>query len=194
MCDNPGSAIASQVVARVEGSHRIRLQTQVDGKRMERLSIKSINAWLLAQGLIAETKEPTTIQRTIRRPVGKSSEIGIQELEITDAYRSWARIDKRQAPWHNGNRNRATMHAGRDFMPRRKQNVSVYHNPVSDADVQKYREDDRPLKIVIGGLRVNHRPASAREFKRAIRLPLILTGICLLGLALYSVVAALLAN
>ena len=85
MCDNPGSAIASQVVARVEGSHRIRLQTQVDGKRMERLSIKSINAWLLAQGLIAETKEPTTIQRTIRRPVGKSSEIGIQELEITDA-------------------------------------------------------------------------------------------------------------
>lgn len=52
---------------------------------MERLSIKSINAWLLAQGLIAETKEPTTIQRTIRRPVGKSSEIGIQELEITDA-------------------------------------------------------------------------------------------------------------
>ena len=75
-------------------------------------------------------------------------------------------------------------------MSRKKQNVSVYHNPVSDADIQKYREDDRPVKIVIGGLHVNHRPASVREFRRAIRLPLILTGVFLLGLALYAVIAA----
>ena len=52
---------------------------------MEKLSIKSINAWLLAQGFITETKEPTMINRTIRRPTEKSSEIGIQEEEITDA-------------------------------------------------------------------------------------------------------------
>ena len=57
----------------------------VDGKRMEKLSSKSINAWLLAQGLIIETKEPAMINRTIRRLTDKSSEIGIQEEEITDA-------------------------------------------------------------------------------------------------------------
>ena len=57
----------------------------VDGKRMEKLSSKSINAWLLAQGLIIETKEPAMINRTVRKPTEKSSEIGIQEEEITDA-------------------------------------------------------------------------------------------------------------
>ena len=57
----------------------------VDHAQMEKLSIKSINAWLLAQGFITETKEPAMINRTIRRPTDKSSEIGIQEEEITDA-------------------------------------------------------------------------------------------------------------
>ena len=79
-------------------------------------------------------------------------------------------------------------------MPRRKQKVSVYHNPVSDEDIRKHREDDSVVKLIIGGLRVNHRPVSAREFRRAIRLPLILTGVCLLGLALYAVAVALLAD
>ena len=79
-------------------------------------------------------------------------------------------------------------------MSRKKRTVSIHHNPVSDADIQKYREYDSPVKIVIGGFHVNHRPVSAREFKRAIRLPLILTGICLLGLVLYSVIVAFLAD
>ena len=79
-------------------------------------------------------------------------------------------------------------------MSRKKRTVSIYHNPVSDADIQKYRKDDTPVKLVIGGLRVNHRPVSAREFRRAIRLPLILTGVCLLGLVLYSVIVAFLAD
>lgn len=57
----------------------------VDGKRMDKLSIKSVNAWLLAQGLIIETKEPTMINKTIRRPSSTSSQIGIQEQEITDS-------------------------------------------------------------------------------------------------------------
>ena len=56
----------------------------VDHAQMEKLSIKSINAWLLAQGFITETKEPAMVNRTIRRPTDKS-EIGIQEEEITDA-------------------------------------------------------------------------------------------------------------
>ncbi len=57
----------------------------VDGKHMEKLSSKSINAWLLAQGYIVEAKEPTMINKTIRRPSNRSSEIGIQEQETTDA-------------------------------------------------------------------------------------------------------------
>ena len=57
----------------------------VDGKRMEKLSSKSINAWLLAQGYIIETKEPTMINKTVRRTSERSSEIGIQEQEVTDA-------------------------------------------------------------------------------------------------------------
>lgn len=56
----------------------------VDGKRMEKLSSKSMNAWLLSQGFITESKEPTTINRTIRRPSNRSSEIGIQEQESVD--------------------------------------------------------------------------------------------------------------
>ena len=79
-------------------------------------------------------------------------------------------------------------------MSRKKRTVSIYHNPVSDADIQKYRKDDTPVKLVISGFRVNHRPVSAREFKRALQLPLILLGACLLGLALYAVIAALLAD
>lgn len=79
-------------------------------------------------------------------------------------------------------------------MSRKKRTVSIHHNPVSDADIQKYRKDDSPVKLVIGGFHVNHRPGSAREFKRALQLPLILLGACLLGLALYAVIAALLAD
>ena len=56
----------------------------IDGKRMEKLSSKSINAWLLAQGFITESKEPTTINRTIRRPSNRSTEIGIEEQELVD--------------------------------------------------------------------------------------------------------------
>ena len=75
-------------------------------------------------------------------------------------------------------------------MSRKKRTVSIHRNSVSDADIQKYRKDDTPVKLVIGGFRVNHRPVSAREFKRALHLPLILLGACLLGLVLYSFLTA----
>ena len=79
-------------------------------------------------------------------------------------------------------------------MSRKKRSATVYHSPLTDAEIQKYREDDRPVKIVIGGFHVNHRLGSAREFKRALQLPLILLGACLLGLALYAAIAALLTD
>ena len=56
----------------------------IDTKRMEKLSSKSINAYLLAQGFIAESREPAMIHKTIRKPTDKSSEIGLMEQEIVD--------------------------------------------------------------------------------------------------------------
>lgn len=57
----------------------------VDSRYMEKLSSKAVNAWLLSQGYVVESKEPATINRTIRRPSDKAEEIGIQEQEIVDA-------------------------------------------------------------------------------------------------------------
>ena len=56
----------------------------VDSRYMDKLSSKSVNAWLLSQGYVVESKEPATINRTIRRPSDKAAEIGIQEQEIVD--------------------------------------------------------------------------------------------------------------
>lgn len=75
-------------------------------------------------------------------------------------------------------------------MSRKRRSATVYHSPLTDAEIQKYREDDRAVKLTIGGMRVNHRPVSAREFRRAIRFALILLGACLLGLVLYSLLTA----
>lgn len=57
----------------------------VDPDNMEKLSIKSVNAWLLAQGLVTEEKEPSVINRTVRRPTQRAEAMGITEQEITDA-------------------------------------------------------------------------------------------------------------
>lgn len=76
-------------------------------------------------------------------------------------------------------------------MSRRKRSASVRHNPVSDAEIRKYREDDRPVKITVGGFYVNHRPANAREFGRALRGVTVALGMLLLGLVLYAIAAAL---
>jgi hypothetical protein len=56
-----------------------------NGMKMENLSSKSLNAWLLAQEFIKESKEPATIRRTVRRLSEHSSEIGLQEQQRVDA-------------------------------------------------------------------------------------------------------------
>lgn len=56
----------------------------VDTAAMEKLSIRRVNAWLLKNGYIAETRQPTVVTRTVMKPMEKAVEIGIQEQEQTD--------------------------------------------------------------------------------------------------------------
>lgn len=60
------------------------INSVVDTNRMEKLSSKHINAWLLKNGYITETKEPATINRTVRYPTEKSTAIGIFNSEYID--------------------------------------------------------------------------------------------------------------
>lgn len=56
----------------------------VDSEVMEKLSIKWINAWLLKNAYITETKQPAVINRTVMRPLPKAAGIGISEEETID--------------------------------------------------------------------------------------------------------------
>lgn len=56
----------------------------IDADSMEKLSITSINKWLLKQGYVAEQKIPTVINRNIKTITPLSSEIGIVEETIVD--------------------------------------------------------------------------------------------------------------
>lgn len=56
----------------------------VDSEAMEKLSIKRINAWLLKNEYIAQTKQPTVITKTVMKPMQKAAKIGIEEMETTD--------------------------------------------------------------------------------------------------------------
>ena len=56
----------------------------VDGEAMQKMSIKQINAWLLKNEYIAETKQPAVINRTVMKPMPKAAGIGIEEAETTD--------------------------------------------------------------------------------------------------------------
>ncbi len=61
-----------------------RVNKVVDQRSMEKLSAKSVNAWLVSQGYVVESKFPVTINRTARRPSDKAAGIGIREEEIVD--------------------------------------------------------------------------------------------------------------
>lgn len=56
----------------------------VDGDCMEKLSVKSINAWLLDMGYVTEEKAPAVINRTVRRPTQAAAEAGIHEMQAVD--------------------------------------------------------------------------------------------------------------
>lgn len=61
-----------------------RVNKVVDQQYMEKLSAKSVNAWLLSQGYIVESKFPATINRTVRKPSDTAAQIGIREEETVD--------------------------------------------------------------------------------------------------------------
>ena len=60
------------------------INREMDSAAMEKLSIKSINAWLLKNEYIAQTKQPTVITKTVMKPMLKAAKIGIEEAETTD--------------------------------------------------------------------------------------------------------------
>ena len=57
----------------------------IDSEAMEKLSVKRINAWLLKNEYIVETKEPSVVNRTVMKPMQKAAGIGIMEAEVTDS-------------------------------------------------------------------------------------------------------------
>ena len=56
----------------------------IDSEAMEKLSIKSINTWLLKNEYISQTKQPAVITKTVMKPMLKAAKIGIEETETTD--------------------------------------------------------------------------------------------------------------
>ena len=56
----------------------------IDSEAVEKLSIKSINTWLLKNEYISQTKQPAVITKTVMKPMLKAVDIGIEEAETTD--------------------------------------------------------------------------------------------------------------
>ena len=56
----------------------------IDSEAMEKLSIKSINTWLLKNEYFSQTKQPAVITKTVMKPMMKAVDIGIEEAETTD--------------------------------------------------------------------------------------------------------------
>ena len=56
----------------------------IDSAAMEKLSVRSINAWLLKNGYVSETKQPAVINRTVMKPMEKAAGIGIETAEVAD--------------------------------------------------------------------------------------------------------------
>ena len=74
--------IAKESVAPVRFVNHI--NRVIDSESMEKLSVKSINAWLLKNGYVTQTKQPAVVNRTVMKPMQKAGEIGIEEQEVTD--------------------------------------------------------------------------------------------------------------
>ena len=60
------------------------VNSAVDTESMEKLSLTTLNRWLKNQGLVEETKEWTTVQRTVRHVTPEGERVGIQEFTSRD--------------------------------------------------------------------------------------------------------------
>ena len=61
-----------------------RINRVIDSEAMEKLSVKSVNAWLLKNEYIAQTRQSAVVTRTVMKPLQKAAGIGIEEAETTD--------------------------------------------------------------------------------------------------------------
>ena len=57
----------------------------VNPEAMEKLSIKSVNAWLQKNAYLIEGKTQTVVNRTVWKPTRFAEEIGISEMDVPDA-------------------------------------------------------------------------------------------------------------
>ena len=57
----------------------------VNAETMEKLSIKSVNAWLQKKAYVTEGKTQTVINKTVWKPTRFAEQIGISEIDIPDA-------------------------------------------------------------------------------------------------------------
>lgn len=56
----------------------------VNPAEMEKLSIKSVNAWLRKNAYISEGKAQTIVSKTVWKPTRFAEEIGITEMDVSD--------------------------------------------------------------------------------------------------------------
>ena len=57
---------------------------KIDSQRMEKLSLKSVNAWLQKSGYIAQGKTQMVINKTVWMPTQQAQQIGIAEFGTID--------------------------------------------------------------------------------------------------------------
>ena len=57
----------------------------VNPEAMEKLSIRSVNAWLQKNAYIAEGKTQAVVNRTVWKPTRFAEDIGISEMDVPDA-------------------------------------------------------------------------------------------------------------
>ncbi len=60
------------------------INSVVNTEIMEKLSLTTINKWLLKQGYISESKEPTVVNRNVKTITPLSTQIGIIEQTVVD--------------------------------------------------------------------------------------------------------------
>lgn len=61
------------------------INSVVDSDNMEKLSLTTINKWLLKQGYLTESKVPTVINKNVKTVTPLSTQIGVIEQTVVDS-------------------------------------------------------------------------------------------------------------
>lgn len=60
------------------------INSAVNAETMEKLSLVTVNRWLMKQGYLSETKVPTVINKNVKTVTPRSAQIGIIEQTVVD--------------------------------------------------------------------------------------------------------------